>query len=1003
MRHKSNRGGSLKAAVLASASSAALVFGASGAAAGAPAPLKLTLLAPAAPVTGGPLSALKGNIDAFKGNIDAFSGNIDAFKGNIDAFSGNIDAFKGNIDAFSGGQYDSFWGDLSLHPNGIGTNTAGVPINYAGIGAWVGAFGSRWSTLGPTWSGLGAYGAATQAQYASVGGRIAGVLADAQAFWGAAVTARTGKSFTDGFTTPLLAKFGVDLNDPSSLAKLSPTQQSMFVAALYDNLLEYTGTDHVDHWMKEVNWTPSLTQIQGAGSNTVIGLLDFTIKNAADLQDNVISSTGVSTFSNGHGAAVASLMIAAHDGTGVMGIAPRASVVQYNPFDATGTTNWTDVQKGVITLGNANAGVINASLGLPGYTVAPDWNTVLANKDVRSALRNAILVLAAGNDGITQTSNLEWNKDNAQFLVVGSTSASQNISSFSNRPGTVCLTTGGKCNGDYLMNHFITASGEWMLVSDDQGGFTRATGTSFAAPLVSGAIALLEDRWPWLSAHPKDIFTIITKSAKDLGAPGVDPVYGVGQLDVTASQSPLSYGALQWWSPRAGVTTVRSIVDLVPTTTTALRDPKQQATWEANGVYVYGYEQLGESFRDFAIPLSSKLVGQSVLSASGQQEQLQTYLKNAFTVWATPVPTATTAPKPASTSKGKFAFLDFRGDTGVEAPLGKVGGLTVQFAAQPQVSEAGWRPSGLPFTSRLTVATPDGAASLKFGMGDGAANLGGVTGFALRADYDPQHGGANPLLGFASGGAYGGVEYAVAPGLKFTAGATARDSRRDYDSFQGQERLAALAVGDYQAQAQRVGVTWRAGARLQFTGGYTHLNETNGLLGVQSTDRGDLGRGSQTDGVDVGADFALAEGLTLSAAGTTGRTRSQAQGSQNLRVADGGLSTSSFQVALTKQNLLGADRLRLSFAQPLHLEGGRLSYTGLQVTDRQTGELGAVTQSFDATQSVRPLVAELMYGRSVLHGAGEVGLFSRAETRGVDAAGHTTALVMTGARFRVSY
>lgn len=56
---------------------------------------------------------------------------------------------------------------------------------------------------------------------------------------------------------------------------------------------------------------------------------------------------------------------------------------------------------------------------------------------------------------------------------------------------------------------------------------------------MSGAIALLHDRWPWLAQHPDATTDIILKSARDLGAPGVDPVYGAGLLDVTASQSGL--------------------------------------------------------------------------------------------------------------------------------------------------------------------------------------------------------------------------------------------------------------------------------------------------------------------------------------------------------------------------------------------------------------------------------------------------------------------------------
>ena len=75
----------------------------------------------------------------------------------------------------------------------------------------------------------------------------------------------------------------------------------------------------------------------------------------------------------------------------------------------------------------------------------------------------------------------------------------------------------------------------------------------------------------------------------------------------------------------------------------------------------------------------------------------------------------------------------------------------------------------------------------------------------------------------------------------------------------------------------------------------------------------------------------------------------------------------------------------------------------MQVVDRRTGELGLVTQTFDATQNVRPFVAELLYGRAVMQGAGELGLFTRTETRGVDQASRSTPVLMTGARLRISY
>ena len=131
---------------------------------------------------------------------------------------------------------------------------------------------------------------------------------------------------------------------------MSADQRAYFIVDWYDHLMEFTGTDHVDHWMSEADWSPALTQIQGAGARTVIGLLDFTVVNAPDIQARIVKSGGVSTFSDGHGAAVASLIVSAHDGTGVMGIAPSAQVVAYNPFDATGTAGWADVTRGVSTL-----------------------------------------------------------------------------------------------------------------------------------------------------------------------------------------------------------------------------------------------------------------------------------------------------------------------------------------------------------------------------------------------------------------------------------------------------------------------------------------------------------------------------------------------------------------------------------------------------------------------------------------------------------------------------
>ena len=61
-------------------------------------------------------------------------------------------------------------------------------------------------------------------------------------------------------------------------------------------------------------------------------------------------------------------------------------------------------------------------------------------------------------------------------------------------------------------------------------GYAIETGTSMAAPHVTGGLALLMERFPYLD-NPQ-IRDVLLTTAKDLGAPGVDEVYGWGLMDL---------------------------------------------------------------------------------------------------------------------------------------------------------------------------------------------------------------------------------------------------------------------------------------------------------------------------------------------------------------------------------------------------------------------------------------------------------------------------------------
>ena len=311
-----------------------------------------------------------GALRPYSGDISAFSGNISAFSGNISAFSGNISAFYGNISAFSG-TLDPFWGNISAFQSTLGAGTRNVVTpDFGKIGTFWGDNGPLLSSTYKSWSTITPKSSTTDLN--ALAKQFTTLQAKSETFWGAAVRSQTGQSFYDGFAKGLYAKYGFNPSDANSFKNVSDVQRGMFVLDWFDGLMNFTGTDHVDWWMKSVNWTPLLTQTQGGGADAKIGLLDFAIGKDTAPQGSLTVYNGSSNFSNGHGAAVASLMVAPHDGKGVMGMTPKATLLAYNPFDATGTANWDDITTGVATLASNGAGVVNASLGVPGWTLHPD-------------------------------------------------------------------------------------------------------------------------------------------------------------------------------------------------------------------------------------------------------------------------------------------------------------------------------------------------------------------------------------------------------------------------------------------------------------------------------------------------------------------------------------------------------------------------------------------------------------------------------------------------------
>ncbi len=108
-------------------------------------------------------------------------------------------------------------------------------------------------------------------------------------------------------------------------------------------------------------------------------------------------------------------------------------------------------------------------------------------------------------------------------------------------PGTAILST--IVSGDIQGRLEKTADYVRLLIDSQNPTYDYGpkTGTSMAAPHITGALGLLMERFPYLdNAQVRDV---LLTTARDLGAAGVDPIYGWGMVDLRRAIE--GYGSLR--------------------------------------------------------------------------------------------------------------------------------------------------------------------------------------------------------------------------------------------------------------------------------------------------------------------------------------------------------------------------------------------------------------------------------------------------------------------------
>lgn len=133
-------------------------------------------------------------------------------------------------------------------------------------------------------------------------------------------------------------------------------------------------------------------------------------------------------------------------------------------------------------------------------------------------------------------------KPRGRIVVVVALDAYNELASYSNMCGVAmewCVAAPGGDEPALFIPNLGQPGDRGILSTVPRNNYGFKSGTSMAAPNVAGAIAVLIEAYP--SFTPAEIVYILFTTAEDLGAPGVDPVYGWGlvRLDRALSAGPV--------------------------------------------------------------------------------------------------------------------------------------------------------------------------------------------------------------------------------------------------------------------------------------------------------------------------------------------------------------------------------------------------------------------------------------------------------------------------------
>ncbi|MCU6455915.1 S8 family serine peptidase, partial [Sphingomonas sp. A2-49] len=591
---------------------------------------------------------------------------------------------------------------------------------------------------------------------------------------------------------------------------------------------------------------------------------EFTGRISAESQD--VAGNASIDDEGGHGTAVAFTAAGRRNDTGTHGVAFDATLVVLRA-DRPGTCategqtgedtgckfGTTAIAQGVDAARTAGARVINMSLG--GATMPQNLIDAIG----RATAQGIIVVIAAGNDGSDNPDPFTSVAGNPAarnlVIVAGSVGTGDVISSFSDRAGTGAA-------------HYLAAVGERVRAPDQNDTAFLWSGTSFAAPQISGAIALLAQAFPNLSGA--QIVDLLFRTARDAGTAGVDGIYGNGVLDLTRAFQPV------------GVTSVAgSTLGVSLASNATLSPPMGDATTGPLGTVI-----LDSYARAFAIDL------------------------------ARTIDRAAPAPALGMALQGRQRTVALA-----------AGGMTVSLtlAARPDggiAVERSMMRADQAATAQAIAGTVMQQLGERTSFGIAVSQASGALGAQLIGQPQPAF-----LIAGQSGAGFDSVARSAGAVRQRIGGIGITASVEDGSVLARRDAPLAGMSGYRRSGYDRVAVAadahWDAPVgTLATTLGVSRLRERDTLLGARF-DGGLGGPRARSWFVDADARWTVGGGWTIGGGWRRGWTTAAMQGGMT---GSGRLVTSAFAADVGKDGVFGRDGIGVRVAQPLRVDRGGLDY-----------------------------------------------------------------------------